>query len=351
MMRSFGEASFSISADIDDVQNSSFADNSFQITNTGDKEITSVTVDISEALLPDSVFDPFGLAGDEVFKGLTIDTAGETGVVTPSDDDYFGIGGQSGFEGFQINFDDNNEGGFEAGETLGFSVDLDPNSIAGAQVDLLEVGSSPTWNVGGVSGAELINADFEVTFTDGSTATGELQSVGNQAGAQTLASQAIRPRKLNLRVNGLKEGGVGTYDEDGPDVFVRGRKGQTARVVLMKGFIQPQTNEYFNSTDPAEQDFGPILQAQLDDLAASDFPANNAVEFQTVDVALTGGKQNISDLFDFQNVADFDFEGEDQLPLGFAASIIDPSNNDLPIGPVTNPIYLQAENTLLDMGH
>jgi hypothetical protein len=69
------------------------------------------------------------------------------------------------------------------------------------------------------------------------------------------------------------------------------------------------------------------------------------VEFQTVDVLLTGRRQDISDLFDFDNVAAFDFAEEDQLPLGFTASIIDPGNDNLPIGPVTDPIYLQFEES------
>ncbi|MEM1395120.1 MAG: malectin domain-containing carbohydrate-binding protein, partial [Cyanobacteria bacterium P01_H01_bin.150] len=94
----------------------------------------------------------------------------------------------------------------------------------------------------------------------------------------------------------------------------------------------------------------PTLQSQLDNLAASAFPANNAVEFQTVDVVLTGEDQDISDLFDFSGVAALDFDGEEQLPLGFVASAIDPNNNNLPIGSVSEPIYLQfyEENNSLD---
>ena len=342
MVQSNGEAIFDITVDSNDITTSSFADNLFQITNTGNKQIVAVDLDITNAFLPDSVFDPFGLAGDEVFKGLTIDTAGDTGVITPSNASYIGLGGKAGFEGFQLAFDERFEGGFETGETLGFSVDLDPNSISGALVDVLEAGSNPALNVGGISGAELIGSNFTVTFADGTTATSQLQGVDNQAGAQTLASQDSPDSSVRLRVNGLGEGDIGTYDADGPTVNIKGHKGQTARVVLIKGSIQPETNEFFNG--PADQQaIAPVLQSQLDALATADFPANAAVEFQTVDVALTGKRQNISDQFDFSNVADFDFAGEDQLPLGFTASIIDPSNDDLPIGPVSEPIYLQFE--------
>ena len=337
----FGEATLSITADSDDVQISNFGSNSFQIANSGDKKIVGVNIDVTDALYPDTVFDPFGLAGDTVAKQLTIDTYGNTGVVIAPNDYYIGAGGTAGFEAIQLEFDENVDGGFEPGETLGFSVDMDPNSVAGAQKAPLDAGSNPSWDVGGVSGAELIGSTFTVTFDDGTTATGQLQGTGNQAGSQALASQNITDIPVTLTVNNLTEGGVGNYDENNPVVIINGTAGQTARVVLTKGFIQPVSVAPFTNGTQFQQQFAPVLQSQLDDLAASDFPANNAVEFQTVDVVLTGEDQDISDLFDFSNVAAFDFDGEEQLPLGFVASTIDPNNNNLSIGSVTQPIYLQ----------
>ena len=339
-----GKAVLAITANSNNVQISNFGNNSFQITNTGDKEITQVNIDVTNALYPDSVFDPFGVAGDTASKPLTINTGGGTGVIAPNNDSYIGAGGTAGFEEIQLLFDENVNGGFEPGETVGFSVDMDPNSVAGAQKNLLDAGSSPAWDVGGVSGAELIGSTFTVTFADGTTASGQLQGVGNQAGSQALASQDASNTSVSLAVNGLEAGDVGTYDAGGPSVIVNGPAGQTARIVLTKGFIQPVTNEFFNG-NASQQAYAPTLQAQLDALAAADFPANNAVEFQTVDVVLTGGNQDISDQFDFSGIANFNFAGEDQVPLGFVASIIDPSNNDLSLGPVTQPIYLTFEAT------
>ena len=344
-----GEGVLSVTANSDNVQASNFGNNSFQITNTGDKKITQVDIDVTDALYPDTVFDPFGQAGDTVSKALTINTNGGTGVVAPSSNSYVGAGGTAGFEALQLVFDDNVDSGFETHETVGFSIDMDPNSIAGAEKSPLDSGSSPAWDVGGVSGAELINSTFTVTFDDGTTATGELQGVGNQAGAQALASQDSQNIPVSLTVNNLDAGGVGTYNETDPSVIINGSAGQTARVVLTKGFIQPTSLDQFLNGTPSQQEYAPVLQSQLDTLAASDFPANNAVEFQTVDVLLTGEDLNITELFDFSHVADYDFEGEDRLPLGFVASAIDPANNDLPMGAVTQPIYLQYEeqDTLL----
>ena len=126
-----------------------------------------------------------------------------------------------------------------------------------------------------------------------------------------------------------------------PTVIVNGPTGETARVVLTKGIIQPVNNDFTGA-------FADQFDDQLAELAGSDFPANNAAEFQFVDVVLTGSAQNISDQFDFTEVALFDLAvPEDQVPLGFAAGIIDPSNDDLPLGPVTDAIYLQYEDALL----
>ena len=330
----FGEAILKITFDSNNVKSSNFGSNSFQITNTGEKTIAQIDINVSNALYPDAVFDPFGEAGDTKSKPLTIDTNGGTGVVTPSNASYIGVGGTAGYEAIQLVFEEDNNNGFEPGETIGFSVDMDPNSLAGTNKSQLDAGTNPSWDAGGVSGAELIGSTFTVTFTDNTTATGQLQGTKNQAGSQALASQDAPNLSVSLTVNGLDAGGVGTYDANGPSVIINGPAGQTARVVLTKGFIQPVTP------------YAQFLQDQLDLLATSDFPANNAVEFQTVDVLLTGGAQDISNLFDFSGVPNFNFEGEDQLPLGFVASIIDPAKEDLPIGPVTQPIYLEFQKQI-----
>ena len=336
-----GEAVLTVTANSNNVQGSNFGNNSFQITNTGDKKIAQVELDVTNALYPDTVFDPFGEAGDTISKELTINNDGGTGAVAASSDSYIGTGGTAGYEAIQLTFDENVDSGFESGETVGFSVDMDPNSIAGAEKSPLDSGSNPSWDVGGVSGAELINSTFTVTYTDGTTSTGELQSDGSQAGSQALAADNLTD-SVSLTVNGLGAGSVGTYNED-PSVIINGTAGQTARVVLTKGFIQPVSLDPFLNGTPSQQEYASVLQSQLDALAASDFPANNAVEFQTVDVQLTGENQDITHQFDFTNVAAYDIDGEDQLPLGFVASAIDPANDNLTIGPVTQPIYLEFE--------
>ena len=328
-----GKAFLKITADNNDVQISNFGSDSFQITNIGEKNIAQIEIDVTNALYPDSVFDPFGLAGDTTYKVLTIDADGGTGVIAPNEMSYVGVGGKAGYKGLRLNFNNTIDNGFEFGETIGFSVDMDPNSVAGTKKNPLDGGSSPGWDVGGVSGAELIGSNFIVTFTDGTTASGQLQGTDSQAGSQALADQSSPDLKVSLTVNGLEPGNIGSYNSDGAKVIINGSRGSTARVVLTKGFIQPVSS------------YASFLETQLDALAQSDFPANNAVEFQTVDIVLTGQDQDISEKFDFFGVDDYDFDGEDKLPLGFVASVIDVDNNDFALGAVTEPIYLQFTET------
>ncbi len=313
------------------IQVSNYGRNSFKITNTGDKSIAAVEIDVTRALYPDSVFDPFGVAGDTVSKALTIDTPGGTGVKAPSNASYVGKGGTAGYEKILLAFDKAVSGGFQTGETLGFSIDMDPNSIAGSSKATLDAGTWPAWDVGGVSGAELIGSKFTVTFADGSTAAGRLHGTGSQSGAQALATQAPKAAPVVLKANGLDAGSVGEYGDGGPAVTIQGEAGQTARVVLTKGFVQPVVNEFTGA-------YKAQLDAQLAALKAQGFPANNAVEFQTVDVTLTGKVQDISARFDFASVAGVALASEDDLPLGLVAAIV--NGKGQATGPVSAPIYL-----------
>jgi hypothetical protein len=118
-----GSATLSINISSNNVQISNYGVNSFQITNTGDKKIARIDIDVTSALYPDSVFDPFGLAGDTAFKALTIDTDGGTGVVSPNSYfPYIGLGGTAGYKGLNLLFNEAANGGFNPGEIVGYSM-------------------------------------------------------------------------------------------------------------------------------------------------------------------------------------------------------------------------------------
>ncbi|MEX2453681.1 MAG: malectin domain-containing carbohydrate-binding protein [Rhodospirillaceae bacterium] len=350
-----GQAVLTVNDGANGIEASNFGANSFQITNTGEKDIFAIEIDVADALFPDAVFDPFGLAGDLTAKILQINAEGGTGVITPAGGfgqsaigvTYIGEGGASGFEKIRLEFTD-----FNPGETLGFSIDMDPNSIAGSVKSTLDSGAplagAGNWDVGGIAGGELIGSSFFVEYEDASISTGKLhgQGAGQQMGASALSTQASENLDVTLTVNGLIPGAEGTYGDGGPQILIQGPADEVARVLVAKGFIVPFTNNFAES-DPYKAQ----LDAQIQALEASGFPANNAVELLYVDVLLTGDVQDISGLFDFTQVVGFDLSvpdqtnefgilEEDKLPLGIVASVIDPAT-DLPKGEVTSPIHIR----------
>ncbi|MEO0803660.1 MAG: DUF4347 domain-containing protein, partial [Cyanobacteria bacterium J06642_2] len=322
------------------VQSSTYNDKSFTVENTGDKRIAAIYFDITDALFPDTVFDPLGLAGDTAFRGLKYNSTGGSGAVESDGADvlvpFYGVGGAEGYEGMLLTFDPNVSGGYDPGEIVKFGVDVDPNSIVGLPKKPVDInGVDPrlnSWDIGGVSGAELINSSVHVLFTDGTTAVGELLGDGSQGGSAAIASQANPDKQVTLTVNGVDAGGSGSYSQSNIQVIVSGDAGDTARVVLSKGFIQP-----FDYIDP---DGNPINLSE--NFIGSPFPANNAIEIQTVDVVLDGTPQDITSLFDFNAPGgNLVFSGDDKLPIGLVASVV--NSEQLPLGPVTDPVYLIHE--------
>ncbi|CAD5264473.1 conserved hypothetical protein [Halomonas sp. 59] len=346
-----GSALVTVTPGGNDVQSSNYGSNSFQVQNTGDKKIAAVFFDVTTALYGDSVFDPDGKGGDATAKEWAINSAGNTGAIQPvgsSGYEHYFLPGidpepensdnNGGYRGALVKFSATANGGFTNGETVGFSGDMDPNSIAGFTKSSVDTGSIPFWDVGGISGAELIGSNVYIKFTDGSTASGQLMSDGSQAGAQVLVSETPPNLVAELSVNGLSAGSQGTYGGEVPSVIVSGPAGEWVRVVMTKGH-QPVTNNQDGIAD--------TVNARLAD---KNFPANNAAEFQFVDVQLgASGTADVSQEFtygDFLNDTS-SFDGDDTLPLGFVASVIDnPNTSDgLGLGPVSQPIYLISNGT------
>jgi hypothetical protein len=335
-----GAAVLTVNAGASDIDTSNFGSNSFQVQNVGDKKISAVFIDVTDALYPDSVFDPDGQAGDNVVAPWAIGNAGGTGAFVEGsgyffpgpdpDGDTLPDGDNGGFKGALVKFNANTDGGFEFGEVVTFAGDMDPNSIAGLLKSAVDLNAILGWDVGGVSGHELIGSTFHVLFDDGSTASGQLASDDSTSGSQALASQGVVPQPVSLTVNGVAPGGTGTYGGVQPTVIIEGTPGDTVRVTLTKGF-NPVTN-------PA---VAPLVAERLSDDV---FEANNVFDVQTVDIVIgPSGTFDASALFDFNatpanNMGSF--LGDDVADIGFVASVIDPANGDLPIGPVTAPIYL-----------
>ena len=244
-----GSAVLEIMTGDNNIQSSNFGANSFEVTNTGDKKISAIFIDVSSALYQDSVFDPDGLGGDNAAKPWQINNTGGTGAFI-SGNGYFlpgvdpipnsgGSGGASngGFKGAMVKFNASTSGGFELGETVGFSGDMDPNSIAGMTKSSVDGSAILSWDVGGISGHELIGSLFTVLFDDGTTASGQLASDGSSAGSHALATQGAAPAAApGIAVNGFQPGQNGTYGGTLPTITVTGNPGDKVQITMTKGF-------------------------------------------------------------------------------------------------------------------
>ncbi len=171
---------------------STYGSGSFSVTNTGETDITSVSIDLSESAIPDAVFDPTGTAGDQTAKGLVIDSGeSQTGVVSTTDSDVFSQphdgNSDDGYDVLTIEFTD-----FEPGETVTFSTDIDPTTIKGA---------STTGGAGSVSGLELSGSAVTVSSAS-ATVSNDLFTDGSQGGSQSNVT-ASAPAAPTLGVDGV----------------------------------------------------------------------------------------------------------------------------------------------------
>jgi len=347
-----GAAKLTIMPGTNNVQSSNFGADSFEIENTGDKQIAAVVIDFRNAVFGDSIVDFDGSAGDTTAKAFAVNSDGDTGGYFGSDAETYLFEGDAplenttgggntpatgGFRGLLIKFD-GSDGGFENGEVVGFSGDMDPNSIAGLLKGGtlgVDTGAINGWDVGGVSGAELIGSSFTVLFDDGTTATGYIGSDESQAGSVGEAVQGRPEQTATLTVDtGLgvvASGAAGVYGAPVPTITIDGPPNATVRVVLQKGF-QPVTNDA-GGTEA-------LVEARLAE-DQSEFQVNNAFDVQTFDVTLDGsGSATLpASAFDYNATeSGEDFAGSDVQPIAFTAAVIDAAGN--PQGPVSQPVYL-----------
>lgn len=160
------------------INTSTFNANSMQVRNdsAAGVEIERVTLDLTDVLLPDIVFDPDGSAGDITAKCLEDGNgSAETGFVAPGDPctDPFSSPFDDGYFVMEMEFTD-----FDPGETFRFAVDIDPTSIRGATV----AGGS-----GSVSGLEVSGAVATIEFSNGATISGELFArQGSEGGGEAI---------------------------------------------------------------------------------------------------------------------------------------------------------------------
>ncbi|NNE73074.1 MAG: hypothetical protein HKN26_05370 [Acidimicrobiales bacterium] len=182
-------------------------------------DITSISLDLGSAIMPDMVYDPIGVAGDTNGSDVTIDLDPGIGYLgrtfaAPAN----GVDGANGWRVLTLDFND-----FGPGELMTFSVDVDPNSIQGS------VRPSPN-NAGKVSGLELSGSTLMVDFSDGSTLTNEIHPIaGTSGGGETLvdSDRAAAPSIEMLGITGNPTSVVAAAQT----IRITGPAGETVRLL------------------------------------------------------------------------------------------------------------------------
>lgn len=160
---------------------STYVPGSFVIINesASTARIEQVRIDLRTAIFPDMVFDPYGTAGDTVAKDVEIDS--DPGLVGYLGRTY-GSPHDDGFDILYLNFNN-----FDPGESVAFSVDVDPTSIRGS--------SAPgPFESGSVSGLELSGATVNISFANGLELTQRTYRIPNSlSGSQALIRSGLPP--------------------------------------------------------------------------------------------------------------------------------------------------------------
>ena len=225
-----------VTPDSTDIDQTTYGFGSYQVTNTGETDIVSVSFDLSTASMPDMVFDPDGTAGDPTGEGLNIVSDGGTGITTAGggSDEAFsqphnGVDGDDGYDVMTVEFSD-----FQPGETATFWADNDPTSIKGATVSSQEAGP--------VSGLELARSTVTVTYADGTTQTATLMGDGSVGGSTAVLDGEEAPAPT-IGVDGVSlDGSVldgyhsgAVVSEAAQTVTVTGEPGETVTLVRVEG--------------------------------------------------------------------------------------------------------------------
>lgn len=347
-----GSAIMTICEDNDNVQASTFDWRSGKTTNTGNKRISAIFMNLANAIIPDLIFDSDGTGGDDVSKYMSHDWGTtETNPVdvrtynwqvapmrsrdfqgaAPFDpnnlgdvDNLFvdelsdsGLGCAGGYRGALMAFGD-----FDEGEEWEFSIDVDPNSLAGLNQGT--VNNHASWDVGGVSGAEMIGSTITVLFGDGTSERGTVAADGSQGGGVAVVGPDIVAAP-KLTVGSLEDGDSGPYTAS-PEVEVSGTAGDVIRVTRMSAF-NPGDNQkgLANGAITAEALMTARLWAQ-----STEFPYTNAKKLQHVEVTLPeSGK----------SVVEFTSEEDD---VGAAYTAVQLDENGLPMSFTSDPIRLSS---------
>ena len=320
-------ASASVSINPDGgVDATTWSNDAYQIENTGNVEITSVSFNTNTTILPDLVYDPYGTAGDGGDKSFQAGSGSDdVGVVSTADADLFDkpkndAGGDDGFQRLTLEFDD-----FQPGETLAFGSDGDPTSIKGAANNVQNDLAGP------VSGAELAGVTVTVEFADGTTKTVRTFGDGSAGGSAVVSSadQSAQAPTLGVQDVSLDDGALDQRHSAsyvaGADqtLTVSGSAGATVQVM--------QANTELNLEGVPEYDGTPGYNIE-------EFEGNNflSVSYQTVQLGSDG-----------QATVNVTLPDDPEQPVYFMAAM---QNADDSMGAPSNVVVLQNDPSQVDTG-
>ncbi|SDB74467.1 hypothetical protein, partial [Belnapia rosea] len=206
---------------------STFDPNTLRLENlsTSGRNLTQMRIDLNSAILPDGVFFDPSQAGGSNGKPFTIDSTVGAFTATAT---YADGSATLGYRQLVVNLTD-----FNPGEALGFSIDIDPDSMRGYPQSVTP---------GAVSGAELAGTHVTYVFADGTQQVVDLFGSGvAQAEATSRTSPAAAP---TVTIGGVSSGNVSVPFTDS-NVIVSGTPGSRVRVEVMA--VEQQV---VSSTDP-----------------------------------------------------------------------------------------------------
>jgi len=194
---------------------STFNSNTVQLSNLAESksDLVKVVFNLENAILPDGIFFDPNTAGGNAGKGFQINSQVGTVAGTAT---YQNGGPTTGYRQMTLNFN-----GFNPGESIGFSVDIDPDSMLGFNQSVL---------AGEISGAEMAGSRVTFHFADGSITEAEVfGSQIAQGEARGVAQLRAAPTVSLLNATS----GNLTFPASDPTITVQGSPGVTVRVQMM----------------------------------------------------------------------------------------------------------------------
>ncbi|HNS38931.1 MAG TPA: hypothetical protein PKJ56_01655 [Promineifilum sp.] len=205
---------------------STFNPGSFVVFNESrnDERLVELRIDLSTAIFPNMVFDPYGDAGDRTAKDVEIDSGGDL-----VKGHHYESPRGGGYDVLVLNFRDER---FKPGRVVTFSVDVDPTSIRGTYAP----GPGESGSVGGL---ELVGATVTARFKDGTTLTGEVWRMDDAgaAGPDHSGGAAVlrpgQPARPQIEALGVDAPAVVSLADQW--VRVRGPAGTPVTVLVVEG--------------------------------------------------------------------------------------------------------------------